>query len=106
MLENAAALQQSRRVTLAFAPLLHKAPLAAPELLVALDFQLGPVRQIVLAGTPGAPDTLAMLRAVRRPFLPDSLVILADGAAGQAFFAGHIASFKDLRPLKQGKATA
>jgi uncharacterized protein YyaL (SSP411 family) len=106
LLENDDSLRQSRRTVTAFASLLSRAPLAAPEMLVALDFLEGPVRQIVVAGRPGAPDTLAMLRAVRRPLLPDSLVILADGGAGQAFFAGHVDFFKDVHPLENGQATA
>jgi uncharacterized protein YyaL (SSP411 family) len=106
LLENDGALQQSRRTIGAFAPLLRQAPLAAPEMLVALDFLLGPVRQIVVAGRPGAPDTLAMLQAVRGPFLPDSVVVFADGGPDQAFFAGRVAFFKDIHPLDHGRATA
>ena len=74
-------------------------------MLVALDFQRGPSRQIVIAGKPGAPDTDAMLQAARKPFLPRGVVLLADGGAGQEFLAAHVELFKDMKRL-DGKATA
>jgi uncharacterized protein YyaL (SSP411 family) len=106
LLENDDATQRARRTINAFAPLLHASPLAAPEMLVALDFGIGPDQQIVVAGRPGAPDTLTMLRAVRHLFLPASLLILADGGAGQAYFSRQVNSFKDIHPIENGRATA
>jgi len=50
-----------------------------PQMLVALEFSLARPRQIVIAGKPGAPDTEALLREVRAHFLPDKIVLLADG---------------------------
>lgn len=40
-------------------------------------------KQIVIAGKPNAADTAAMRRAVHHPFLPNKVLILADGGAGQ-----------------------
>ena len=104
-LENDADTKRAARVLQAFDGTLQRAPLALPEMLVALDFQVGPTRQIVVAGTRDAPDTAAMLKAARKPFLPDSIVLLADGGVSQAFLASHVDLFKDLKPL-DGKATA
>ena len=87
-----------------FGATLHRAPLALPQMLVALDFQLGPTRQIVIAGKRGAPDTTAMLQTARKPFLPCSVVLLADSGTGQEFLAAHVDLFKDIQPLG-GKAT-
>ena len=105
MLENEEDTKRSARVVQAFGAALRRAPLALPQMLVALDFQLGPTRQIVIAGTPGAADTTAMLQAARTPFLPCSIILLADGGAGQEFLAARVDLFKDIKPL-DGKATA
>ena len=104
-LENEPDAKRSALVMKTFGTTLRRAPLALPQMLVALDFQLGPTRQIVIAGTPGAADTEAMLQAVRKPFLPRSIVLLADGGAGQAFLAGRVDLFKDIK-LAGGKVTA
>ena len=105
MLENDADRKRSAQVSQAFGGTLRRAPLALPQMLVALDFQLGPTRQIVIAGRAEAPDTAAMLRAARQPFLPRRVFLFADGAAGQEFLGGRVEFLKDVRPL-EGKATA
>ena len=104
-LENDGDSRRAASVLQAFDATLQRAPLALPEMLVALDFQVGPTRQIVVAGMRDAPDTAAMLKAARKPFLPDSIVLLADGRANQDFLASHVNFFKDLQPLA-GRATA
>jgi len=58
---------------------------AMPQMLVALDYSLSKPRQIVVAGKPDAPETQALLAEVRRHFLPSTVVLLADGAEGQAY---------------------
>jgi uncharacterized protein YyaL (SSP411 family) len=104
-LEYDADTKRAANVLQAFNGTLQRAPLARPEMLVALDFQIGPTRQIVVAGTRDAADTAAMLNAVLEPFLPDSIVLLAEGGASQAFLASRVDFFKNLRRLT-GKATA
>ncbi len=104
-LENEGYTKRAANVLQAFDATLQRAPLALPEMLVALDFQVGPTRQIVVSGTRDAPDTAAMLKAAREPFLPDSIILLADNGASQEFLASHVDLFKDLKPL-DGKATA
>ena len=44
-------------------------------------------RQIVIAGKNGDEKTTALLKEVHRHFLPHKVLILADGSAGQKFFA-------------------
>jgi uncharacterized protein YyaL (SSP411 family) len=43
---------------------------------MALDFSLGPSKEIVVAGTPDAEGTKALLTAARRPYLPRALMAL------------------------------
>ena len=51
-------------------------PASLTQLLSALDFQLGPTFEVVIAGAPDREDTRAMIRAIQRPFLPNKVVIL------------------------------
>lgn len=74
-------------------------------MLVASDWLRAKPKQIVITGKPDADDTQALLQAVNRPFVPNKIVLLADGGAGQAFFAKHSAFIKDIAPLDD-QATA
>jgi uncharacterized protein len=57
-------------------PLMEQSPTAAGQMLMALDFWLGPVSEIVLLGDPKHPDTQAVLTDLRRRFLPKQVVAL------------------------------
>jgi uncharacterized protein len=73
--------------------------------MVALDFSLAKPKQIVIAGMASSPDTRAMLRKVHARFIPDKIVLLADGGAGQAFLGKHLEFIRDVKAV-DGKATA
>ncbi len=80
-------------------------PSAYTQMLIALDFLLGPTKEIVIAGQPDREDTKRMLRVVRADFIPRKVIILhADDQEGKElkkmvpFFNGLIA--------KDGQATA
>ena len=88
----------------AFDTQLERASSAMPQMLVALDWFRSKPKQIVIAGKLTAPDTAAMLCEVHRHFLPNTTVILADGGAGQEFFAGQVEFMKSIGPT-DGKAT-
>jgi uncharacterized protein YyaL (SSP411 family) len=45
-------------------------------MLLALDFMLGPTREIVVAGPPDAAETKALLAAVRQQYVPRSVLAL------------------------------
>jgi uncharacterized protein YyaL (SSP411 family) len=76
---------------------LPRAPLGFANLLSALDFYFAPPVQIAIAGLPGSPDVEALLREVRRRYLPAAVV-----AAGQA---GAIELLEG-RSKMSGQATA
>ncbi len=84
---------------------LEQAPSVMPQMLVAWDGLRAKSKQIVIAGQVDAPDTRALLREINRPFIPNKIVLLADGGDGQKFFAGQVEFMKDIAPL-QGHATA
>ena len=50
-----------------------------PQMLVALDYSLSTPRQIVITGKRDAPETGRFLPKVHRQFLPNTVVLLADG---------------------------
>ena len=89
----------------AFEAILSRFPSAMPQMLVALDFRLSPPRQIVIAGKVDAPDTRALLAEVRRHFLPNTIVLLADGAEGQKYLGQKLEVIGQMSTIK-GKAAA
>ncbi len=85
-------------------PLRHE-PSAMPQMLAALTFSLSKPKQIVIAGRRNAEDTQAMLSIVHESFLPNKILLLADGAEGQQVLGRYLEFLRDLQPLG-GKATA
>jgi uncharacterized protein YyaL (SSP411 family) len=75
-----------------------------PQLAVALSFSLSKPKQIVVAGRAGADDTRAMLRLVHERFIPNKIVLLADGGSGQAQLAQWLPFVKSM-DRRNGKAT-
>ncbi|MCF6314226.1 MAG: thioredoxin domain-containing protein [Verrucomicrobiales bacterium] len=59
----------------AFSGEIAKAPSAFPVTLLALDFLFGPSHEIVISGQLDRADTQAMLAALRKPFLPNKVLI-------------------------------
>jgi hypothetical protein len=99
-------LRERARLTLeAFSRRLRELPQALPAMLAALGDALGKPRQVVIAGSPGADDTQALLRVVRGRFLPNTVLLLADGGPGQQALARRLPFLRSMRP-EEGKATA
>jgi hypothetical protein len=88
-----------------FGSRLQSAPHAMPQMLAAIDFSLDKPKQIIIAGKPDAPDTRAMLRAVHERFIPNKILLLADGGEGQAYLSKSL-SFIESMAMTDGKATA
>ncbi len=59
-----------------YAGLMKEHPTAMGQMLIALDFDLGPVEEYAVVGDPSAEETRRILRAVRRRFEPDRVVAL------------------------------
>ena len=76
-----------------------------PQLAAALDFNLSKPKQIVIAGEPGAADTRAMLRLVHDRFIPNKILLLADGGAGQTRLGEWLPFIKTM-DRRDGRATA
>ncbi len=68
-----------------FSGRLKQTPSNLSHMLTALDFWLGPRREIVIAGKPESEDTKQMLRLIYDKFLPNTVIILhKQGRAGKA----------------------
>ena len=77
--------ERARKTIDAFAATFSLYVSAMPQMLVALDYSLSKPRQIVIAGKKAAPDTKALLKEVHRHFLPNTILLLADGGEGQNY---------------------
>ena len=88
-----------------FAKQIENAPVSAPQMLVALSWSRSKPKQIVIAGKADVAATQAMVREVHQHFVPHWLLILADGNAGQQFFAKRVEFMKSVTET-DGKPTA
>jgi uncharacterized protein len=105
MLDEKVLQDMAEKTLAAFGARLQQGPSSMPWMMVALDFSLAKPKQIVIAGMASSPDTRAMLRKVHARFIPDKIVLLADGGAGQAFLGKHLEFIRNVKAV-DGKATA
>jgi uncharacterized protein YyaL (SSP411 family) len=82
---DAELLAHAEKTVNAFARQLAHFPSALPQMLVAFDFLEGSPRQIVVAGDFDSPETKALVAEVHRHFLPNKVLLLADGAEGGCY---------------------
>jgi uncharacterized protein len=82
---DAELLARAKKTVNAFARQLAHFPSALPQMLVAFDFLEGSPRQIVIAGDSDSPEAKALLAEVHRHFLPNKVLLLADGAEIQSY---------------------
>ncbi len=76
MTGNAALEQRAEQLAQAFSRQVADQPMAYTQFLIALDFMIGPSREIVIAGDPAFDSTRAMVSIVQRKFLPNKVVLL------------------------------
>ena len=89
----------------AFAPTLSHFASAMPQMLVALDFSTSKPRQIVIAGKVDAPKTKEMVEEVHRHFLPNTILLLADGREGQKYLGEKLEAIRAMSMI-DGKPAA
>ena len=68
--------EKAMRIGRAFSRSVRQSPLAHTQLMVAVDFGIGPTYEVVIAGDSRATDTKAMVKALRTQFLPNKVVLL------------------------------
>ena len=92
--DNKDRLRMAKQTVNAFQARLSQSPSSLPQMLVALDASESAPKQIVIAGKPDAPDTLALLREVNHRYQPNEIVILADAGPGQAYLVKKLSFSK------------
>ena len=90
---------QAQKTIAAFADRLAQAPVTLPQMLVALDASLAKPRQVVIAGPRDSAATRALLREVHARFLPDKILLLADGGAGQKWLGERLEFIRSAAPI-------
>ena len=103
MLGDQGAAAKAERIFTLSCRTLDSMPAAVPQLLVALGSTRSGGRQIVIAGSPGATDTKALIAVARKGLHPDQVILLADGGDGQRWLAERIPSIAGMKPVN-GKA--
>jgi uncharacterized protein YyaL (SSP411 family) len=96
---------QARRTLDLFTSHSGRSPLALTQLWGAAYLLDGKAAQVVIAGSPGAPDTRALLAAAQKPFRPELVVLLAGGGGEQTQLAKHMEYIASVRPV-DGHAAA
>jgi uncharacterized protein YyaL (SSP411 family) len=69
------------RTLAAAAPVMERVPMAAGQMLLALDRYLGPANELVLIGDVSRDDTRQAIAAVHRGYFPRSVVAVRDSAS-------------------------
>ncbi len=95
----------AERTLALFSGRLNEFPQAAPQMLAALDYHLDKPKQIIIAGKRGKEDTEKMLREAHARYIPNKIILLADGGEGQQFLIRYLPFIETVK-MRGGKATA
>jgi uncharacterized protein YyaL (SSP411 family) len=97
--------EKAAKIGRAFSGSVKQSPSAYTQLMVALDFGIGPCYEVVIAGNAKAEDTKAMVKALGTRFLPNKVVLLnPDGR--ESLEIAKLAEFTRNQSSIGGKATA
>jgi len=96
---------KAARIGSAFSGSVKQLPSAHTQLMVALEFGIGPSYEVVIAGKLQAEDTKAMVRALRAHFLPNKVVLLNPGERESSEIA-KLAEFTKNQSSIGGRPTA
>ena len=88
-----------------FGSRLRDHPQSLPHMLAALDFHLGTPKQVVLAGDPSGGAMQALLDVVHSTYVPNKVLLFADGGTGQEYLGQNNPAIRAMVPAG-GKATA
>ncbi len=105
MLDRNAWAEQAGKLLRLFGGSLKESASSVPVLTLAFDFETRGNRQVVLAGDKTNADFQALLKEVRGRFLPHTVLLHADGAAGQAWLAERNIAVGGMNPVA-GQAAA
>ncbi len=81
-------------------------PAGHSQLMVAMEFALNPNYEVVIVGAPQSEDTMTMLAALRKPFLPEKVVLFRPMDKQAAKEITAFAPYTLSMAAKNGRATA
>ncbi len=105
MVDNQEYRKLSERSLAYFGERMLSAPQGMAQFLVALNFSLAKPKQIIIAGGIDDPHTQALLREVHSRFIPNKIILLADGDEGQKILSSYIPFIESVRMIDE-KPTA
>jgi len=97
--------ENAARIGRAFSSGVRQSPSGYTQLMVAVDFGIGPSYEVVLAGDSEADDTKAMLKSMRARFVPNKVVLLRPSEQESPDII-RVAPFTEGQTSIDGKATA
>jgi uncharacterized protein YyaL (SSP411 family) len=97
--------ERAAAVGRAFSARVASSPVGFAQLLASLDFGIGPSREVVIVGEPRADDTASMLRALRRHYAPNKVVLFRPQGEDLREIA-RLAEYTRYHSSRDGKATA
>ncbi|MFH1799912.1 MAG: thioredoxin domain-containing protein [Candidatus Omnitrophota bacterium] len=89
----------------AFSGDIDKFPAGYPQMLIALNFAIGPSHEIVIAGDAEGPGTQAMIREIYSQFLPNKVVALHPPKGEDASRVEALSPFIKKQTMLDGKTT-
>ncbi len=100
-------IEDRARTTLdAFSADLDKFPAGYPQMLIALDFAIGPSREIVIAGDRNDSGVRAMIQTVYEKFIPNKVTALHPTEPKEAKKIEALSPFIERQNMIDGKPTA
>ncbi len=96
---------KANKIMLAFSKDVESVPSGYTQMMVGLDFGIGPSYEIVIVGNPEAKDTKEMLNSLRKHFIPNKVVLLRPSDQEEPDII-RLAKFTEYQSSFDGKATA
>jgi uncharacterized protein YyaL (SSP411 family) len=99
-------IEKAEGIIKAFSDPVKQYPAGHSQLMVALEYALNPNYEVVIVGEPQKPDTRLMIAALRRPFIPEKIVLFRTADKSTARAITDIAPFTRSMATRNGQATA
>ena len=97
--------EKAVKIGRAFSKAVQQSPSAYTQLMLAVDFAIGPSYEVVIAGNSRAEDTNAMIRTLRAHFVPNKVVLLRPSEEESPDIT-RLAEYTKYQSSIDGKATA
>jgi uncharacterized protein YyaL (SSP411 family) len=98
--------EKAERIIKAFSASVKQYPAGHSQLMVALEYALNPNFEVVIVGKSRREDTVSMLAALRKPFLPQKVVLFRPMDRQASKDITDIARFTEPMSAINGQATA